>query len=126
MKKKDEIIISIKPEHVKNILNGTKKFEYRTKAAKSDVHKIIIYETTPIQKIVAEAEVIEVLVMEPDDLWRVTSEFSGISKSFFDNYFKSRKIAYAYRLGNVKIYDCPKTLVEFGLKTAPQSFAYVS
>ena len=39
-----KIIISINPEHVKNIINGTKKFEYRTKAAKSDVNKIIIYE----------------------------------------------------------------------------------
>ena len=48
-----KIIVSINPEHVKNIINGTKKFEYRTKAAKTDVNKIIIYETTPIKKVVA-------------------------------------------------------------------------
>lgn len=126
MKKKDKIVLSIKPEHVQNILNGTKKFEYRTKAAKSDIHKIIIYETTPIKKIVAEAEVIDVLMMEPEDLWMATNEFSGISKSFFNSYFKNRKVAYAYKIGNVKVYTYPKALVEFGLKTPPQSFAYVS
>lgn len=119
------IVISINPEHVKNILNGTKKYEYRTRAAKSDVNKIIIYETTPIKKVVAEAEIIEVLAMDPEDLWEQTSEYSGITKSFFDSYFNNRDIAYAYKIGKVKKYDEPKTLQEFGLKSAPQSFAYV-
>ncbi len=120
-----KIIVSINPEHVKNIINGTKKFEYRTKAAKSDVKKIIIYETTPIKKVVAEAEIIEVLMMKPDDLWDETKEQSGITKSFFDSYFENRNVAYAYRLGKVKVYEEPKSLEEFGLRYAPQSFAYI-
>ena len=120
-----KIIISINPEHVKNIINGTKKFEYRTKAAKNDVKKIIIYETTPIKKVVAEAEIVEVLMMKPEELWDETKEQSGITKSYFDTYFKNRDVAYAYRLGEVKVYEEPKTLEEFGLKYAPQSFAYV-
>ena len=120
-----KIIVSIHPEHVKNIINGTKKFEYRTKVAKSDVKKIIIYETAPIKKVVAEAEIIEVLMMKPEDLWEETKEQSGISKSFFDSYFENRDVAYAYKLGEVKVYEQPKTLEEFGLRCGPQSFAYV-
>lgn len=120
-----KIIISINPEHVENIINGTKKFEYRTKAAKNDVKKIIIYETTPIKKVVAEAEIVEVLMMNPEDLWNETKEQSGITKSFFDSYFENRDIAYAYRLGKVKVYDKPKSLTEFGLTYAPQSFVYI-
>ena len=120
-----KIIISINPEHVKNIINGTKKFEYRTKAAKSDVNKIIIYETTPVKRVVAEAEIIEVLSMNPKDLWNETKTQAGISKEFFDNYFQNRKVAYAYRLGKVKVYKESKALEEFGLRCAPQSFAYV-
>ena len=50
MKKK--IIISINPEHVENIINGTKKYEYRTKAAKQDISSIIIYETKTKKKII--------------------------------------------------------------------------
>lgn len=119
------IIISINPEHVQNIISGIKKYEYRTKAAKSDVDKIIIYETTPIKKIVAEVEILEVLMMKPEDLWNITKEYSGIAKSFFDNYFKDRDIAYAYKLGKVKVYSKPKSLEDFGLTYAPQSFAYV-
>ncbi len=120
-----KILVSIHPEHVKNIINGTKKFEYRTKAAKSDVKKIIIYETAPIKKVVAEAEIIEVLRMKPENLWEETKKQSGITKSFFDSYFENREVAYAYRLGKVKVYKESKTLEEFGLRCAPQSFAYV-
>lgn len=119
-----KIIISINPKHVNNIINGTKKYEYRTKAAKKDVNKLIIYETTPIKKIVAEAEIIEVLALDPTTLWKETKSYSGITKSYFDKYFKNRKIAYAYKLGNIKVYDEPKALADFGLKAAPQSFAY--
>ena len=119
-----KIIISVNPEHVNNIINGTKKYEYRTKTAKNDVNKLIIYETTPIKKVVAEAEIVEVLALEPNILWKKTKEFSGISKEFFDSYFKNREIAYAYKLGKIKVYEKPKELAEFGLKTAPQSFAY--
>lgn len=123
MKKK--IIISINPEHVENILNGTKKFEYRKIAAKKDISSIIIYETTPIKRIVAEAEIIEVLMFEPEILWDKTKDASGISKEFFDDYFQNRKIAYAYKLGKVKKYEIPKTLNDYGIKAAPQSFVYV-
>ncbi len=120
------IVISINPEHVQNILSGAKRFEYRTKAAKQDINKILIYETVPVKKIVAEAEIIDVLMMNPEELWDKTKEYSGITKSFFDNYFHGREVAYAYRLGKIKVYDTPKELADFGLKTAPQSFAYVN
>lgn len=121
-----KIVISINPEHVENIINGSKKFEYRTKAAKSDVKKILIYETVPVKKIVAEAEVEEVLMLPPEELWELTKNQSGISKSFFDAYFNGRNVAYAYKLGKVKVYDQPKELIDFGLKSAPQSFVYIN
>lgn len=123
MKKK--ILISINPEHVSRIINGTKKYEYRTKAAKQDVKKIIIYETTPVKKIVAEAEIDDVLMMSPEELWETTSNYSGISKEFFDKYFNGKKVAYAYKLGKVTVYNKPIELKEIGVKTAPQSFVYL-
>ena len=66
------ILISINPEHVDNIINGIKKFEYRRKAAKKDISSIIIYETTPIKRVVAEAEILEVLEMPIEELWEST------------------------------------------------------
>lgn len=123
MKKK--ILISINPEHVQNIIIGIKKYEYRKIAAKQDISSIIIYETTPVKRIVAEAEIIDVLMCSPEELWKLTKVESGISKKFFDEYFEGREIAYAYKLGKVKVYDEPKTLMDYGIKAAPQSFVYI-
>lgn len=120
-----KIIISINPEHVENIINGTKKFEYRTKSAKNDVSKILIYVTLPVKKVVAEVEILDVLMLPPKDLWSKTKELSGITKEFFDLYFKGREVGYAYKLGKVKVYEQPKDLIEFGVKSAPQSFVYI-
>lgn len=122
---KRKIIISINPEHVQNIISGVKKYEYRKIAAKQDISSIIIYETTPIRKIVAEAEIIDVLELPPEELWNQTKNESGISKSFFDKYFNNRTVAYAYKLGRIMVYDTPKTLLDYGIKAAPQSFVYV-
>lgn len=122
---KRKIIISINPEYVEKIINGEKKFEYRTKAAKEDINKIIIYETKPIMKVVAEVEILDVIATTPEELWNQTKNQSGITKSFFDEYFKNKQIAYAYKLGEVKVYERPKSLLDFGLRMAPQSFAYV-
>lgn len=123
---KNKIIISIRPEYVSRILDGSKRFEYRRKAAKKDVSSIIIYETAPVKRVVAEAEILEVLSMPPAELWEETKEHSGINKAFFDSYFAGRKIAYAYRLGKVKVFQDPQPLSCYGLSGAPQSFAYVS
>lgn len=122
---KRKILISINPEHVENILKGIKKYEYRKIAAKEDVSSIIIYETTPVKRVVAEAEIIEVLMYPPSKLWEQTKDKSGISKKFFDKYFKGKDLAYAYKLGEVKVFETPKTLSEYGIKSAPQSFVYV-
>lgn len=123
MKKK--ILISINPEHVENIISGIKKYEYRKLAAKQDISSIIIYVTTPVKRVVAEAEIIDVLMLPPEELWKETKEASGISKKFFDEYFKGREVAYAYKLGVIKVYDEPKSLLDYGVKAAPQSFVYL-
>ena len=122
---KQKIVISINPKHVEKIISGEKKYEYRTKAAKQDVDKIIIYETTPVKKIVAEAEILDVLEMSPEELWKETHKESGITKRFFNKYFKDREVAFAYKLGQITVYDTPVELAELGIKNAPQSFVYL-
>ena len=121
-----KILLSINPEHVSKILSGKKAFEYRTKVAKQDVKSLLIYETSPVKRVVAEAEILEVLELPPKDLWSATKDYSGITKDFFDAYFANREVAYAYRLGNIKAYDRPMELSYFGVKAAPQSFVYVT
>ena len=76
----NKIIVSINPIYVKNILNETKKYEYRRVAAKQDVKSILIYETAPIKMVVAEVEILEVLECSPEELnkrfiWNIKTIF---------------------------------------------------
>lgn len=119
------ILLSINPNHVENILNGTKRYEFRKKACKRHVDKILIYSTTPIMKVVGEAEVEDVLVDAPEVIWKKTKTKSGIDKNFFDKYYKNRDQAVAYKLKNVIKYRKPKELKDYGVNSAPQSFQYI-
>ncbi len=119
------ILLSINPKHVENILNGTKRYEFRKRACKKHVDKILIYSTNPIMKVVGEAEVEDVLIDNPEIIWRKTEKKSGIDKGFFDQYFEDREQAVAYKLKNVVKYAEPKELKEYGVSSAPQSFQYV-
>ena len=121
----EKIVISINPEHVRNILDGVKKYEFRKVIARSNISTLIIYETAPVKSIVAEVEILGILTSSPDDLWEQTKKAAGISKKFFDEYFEGRETAYAYQLGRIKLYDEPKCLMDYGIKAAPQSFVYV-
>lgn len=119
------ILISINPEHVENIFNGSKKYEYRKIRCKQDIDKIIIYSTYPIMKVVGEAKVEEILEDSPDNIWEETKKYSGIDLKFYQKYFKDRSKAIAYKLTKIKKYNDPKELSSYGIKAAPQSFIYV-
>ena len=121
-----KILISIKPEYVNEILAGRKKYEYRkVKAKKDNINKMIIYATYPIKKVVAEIEILNILEDTPDLIWKLTKEYSGISKSLYDKYYENCDIAIAYQLGKIKKYDKPKNLSELGVLHSPQSFIYI-
>ena len=119
------ILLSINPVHVKKIMNGKKSYEFRKKACKKPVDKILIYSTTPVMKVVGEAEVEDILIDQPENIWKKTRQKSGIDKAFFDQYYRDREQAVAYKLKNVVEYKMPRDLREYGIKNAPQSFQYV-
>lgn len=120
-----EIILSINPEHVENIFNGNKKYEYRKSRCKKDIDKIIIYSTYPIMKVVGEATVDDILEDKPENIWKQTNKESGINFKFFKEYYEGRQKAVAYKLSNVVKYNNPVPLNNYGLKVAPQSYAYI-
>lgn len=121
-----KVLMSIKPEYVDEILAGRKKYEYRKiKAKRSNVDKIIVYCTSPVMKVVAEIEVLDIIENKPEIIWEKTKSYAGISKKKYDKYFKNKDIAFAYKLGNVIKYSEAKKIEELGISYVPQSFAYV-
>lgn len=120
-----KMLLSINPEHVEHILDGSKEYEFRKIRCKEDVDGIIIYATAPVKQVVAEADIETILENTPDRVWELTQSKSGISKDFFYKYYKGKKKAIAYKLTNLSVFDKPKTLADYGVESAPQSFVYV-
>lgn len=120
----DSILLSIKPKYVQKIFDGSKKYEFRTKQPIRKIKKIIIYETSPTKLIVGEAKIIT-HCKTPETIWKMTKDYAGISEDEFFNYFKKSDVAVAYGLFDIVKYDTPRTLEEFGIKRAPQSFVYL-
>lgn len=120
------ILLSIKPQFVKEIKAGKKTFEFRKSIYKNNsIQKILIYSSFPEQKVVALCDIEKILSDVPDKIWIETKHSSGITKAFFDEYFSGRNTAYAIKIGNIHFFDNPMNLTDFGVKRAPQSFMYV-
>ncbi|MFK0278623.1 ASCH domain-containing protein [Ensifer sp. NPDC090286] len=123
-----KVLLSIKPEFAEKIFEGTKRFEFRKSIYRSkDVRTVVVYVTQPVGQIIGEFDVEEILCETPDELWALTSDFSGISKHFFDEYFSGRTRSFALAVGDVRRYDRPldpSDLIENF--TPPQSYMYVN
>ena len=85
-----DILISIRPEYVSKILDGTKRYEYRKVRCRQPVVRMFIYSTSSVMKVVAEAEIKEILTDDPGSIWERTSDYAGISRGFFDSYYEGR------------------------------------
>lgn len=118
-------IFAIKPKYVEKIFSGEKRFEFRSTVCKQQINKMIIYETSPISKIVGEVSVSKILKDTPENIWLRTKDYAGIDYDSFMNYFKERKFAFAYVLENPTRYETPKFLSEYNIKSVPQSFVYL-
>lgn len=120
-----KILMSINPVYVEKILSGEKCYEYRKTIPKKDVSKIIIYSTSPVKKVVGEANVKNILILDKEELWAKTKDKSGTCKEFYDSYFKNKNTGVAYELDEIKIYNPYKDLKELNINFAPQSFIYL-
>ena len=119
------ILLAIKPEFVEKILSTQKCFEFRRTIPRKPIDKIVIYATRPIGRVVGSVKVRGIIIGAPSDVWKTTQKNAGITQDFFDSYFYGRNTAYAYKLGKVIKYDTAKSLSDFGLRVAPQSFVYL-
>ena len=139
-----EVLISIQPKWCKLIANGQKTIEVRKTKPKLDTpFKCYIYETKAIYKnydgilFTGEGKVIGEFVC--DNIFPMSITYSDLDNHVvarkFPNtcltdkqiieYLGNGKRGYGWHISNLKIYDKPKELSEFGLSRPPQSWCYV-
>jgi len=120
-------LLSVRPEFVTRILDGTKKYEYRKKVfIRKDIDRVIIYASSPLKRIVGEFKFDEIIADTPDLIWEKTAFDSGINKDIFFRYFYGIEKAYAIRIKHVIKYQNPLHLENLypGI-IPPQSFCYL-
>jgi predicted transcriptional regulator len=121
-----KVLLSIKPEFADKIFDGTKKFEFRrTIFSKTHINTVIVYASSPVQRVIGEFEISQVLFDDIDTLWRRTREYAGIDEDYFFKYFSDRHKGYAIEIKKVKKYKNPMQLQERFQIQPPQSFAYI-
>jgi predicted transcriptional regulator len=137
-----EILISIKPEWVKKILSGEKTIEVRKSKPKfAPPITCYIYESGT-GKVVAQFICDTIDVYEPvagspfseleekcwnGERWKnIDYDKMCLSEKEFNDYKRGSWSVYGWHISNIKIYEIPKSLEDFGVKRAPQSWQYVS
>lgn len=120
------VLLSIKPEFVEKIFNGTKKYEFRKSIfKKNDINKVVVYSSFPVKKVVGEFTIDTILEDHPDKIWKMTEKDAGITEAFFYSYFTDKDKAFAIKIASLCKYASEKTLQDLNIDYAPQSFCYL-
>lgn len=122
-----KVLLSIKPEFADKIFNGTKKYEFRRSIfKKKEVKTVVVYASSPVQKIIGEFEIEIIIKEEINRLWNLTKDFSGISEDYFFEYFSNKDNGFAIKIKRTKKYKRPLSIKEDFNATPPQSFMYLT
>lgn len=120
-----KVVLSIKPEFANKIFDGTKQFEFRKTIFKNkDVKTVLVYSSSPVQKVIGEFQIEQIIKQDIKSLWEHTKEFSGISEQFFYKYFADKEYGFAIQIKEKTRFKIPKCLKEDYNLSPPQSFAY--
>ncbi len=128
--KKRTLLISIHPEYVEKILDGTKQVEFRKSRPRVDTGATaIIYVTSPISSIMYSFKIKKIVEMPPHKLWQRVGGIAGISKEQYEKYYQDKKKAVGIYFEDVA--SMPNPLRLDLLKTTisgfspPQSYCYL-
>ena len=120
------VLLSIKPEFAFKIFEGEKGFEFRKVIFKNpNIKTVVVYASSPVQQVIGEFEIDNILTSTPNDIWEITKKHSGISEAFFYKYFADRTIAHAIKIKNTTKYKIPLSIREDFNVFPPQSYVYL-
>ena len=120
------VLLSIKPEYAYKIFEGKKRFEFRRVIFKNpNIKTVVVYASSPVQKVIGEFEIDNILSSNPTEIWKKTKKYSGISEDFFNEYFADREIAHAIKISRIKKYKQSLDLFENYNVFPPQSYVYL-
>lgn len=119
-------LLSIHPAYAERLLEGSKCVELRKTRLAREIDYVIIYSTSPVQKVVGYFSVAKVAIGLPKAIWSEYKHVAGIESRDFIQYYEGAKQAVAIEVEQMHKLSCPVPLsvLGAGLKP-PQSFQYL-
>ena len=122
-----KVLLSIKPEFANLIFEGKKRFEFRRSIFKNQsVKTIVVYASSPMQRVIGEFEIETILKADLETLWARTRQYAGIEEGYFYKYFGDKEHGFAIEIKNTQKYITPLCLKEHFNLHPPQSFLYLN
>ena len=124
------LVLSLKPKYADAILSGTKTVELRRTRPNIKIPTLtLIYSTSPVRSIVGSCRADWTESRTLRDLWRLTSDRTGVSRREFHEYFAGLSEGVALHLSGAQRAEAPVSLAQLrrlvGGFRPPQSFAYL-
>jgi len=120
------VLMSIHPDYTDRIFSGNKRVEFRKTRFSSPVSHVIVYATSPVQRVVGYFCVAQICVAHPTEIWDRYQGVAGIDEDEYRSYYKDCRRAIAIEIGDVNRLILPEALSSLGMcKHPPQSFRYV-
>jgi predicted transcriptional regulator len=120
-------LLSIQPKFAQLIMDGKKRIEFRKRRFAKKISHVVVYATTPIQKIIGYFEVDQIEWDSPRELWARYEEVGGILHEEFIEYYASAEGGIAICIGDVYALPTPLPLTAVGVNgSPPQSFSYIT
>lgn len=122
------VLLSIKPEYVKEIKKGAKKYEFRKSFFRDidNFERVFIYSSSPVKKIIGSFSPGQIVEEHPIKLWEQFHDVAGITKENFFKYFENREKGFAISIENLEIFKKPVDPLKIKQDFfPPQAFCYV-
>lgn len=123
------VFLPIKPRYAEKLLTGEKRFEFRRRPFSSLVTHIVIYASSPVQRIIGIVEIEEIHSDTPAVTWSKTYKAAGIAESDFFEYFSGTDTAYAIEIKQKNVLRLKNAVSPKAVREdfrIPQSFSYIS
>lgn len=122
------ILLSIHPKWAEKIFSKEKRVEWRKTRPRIDGNaRVYMYETTPVKKVTGYFTIKNIYGVDANKSVFFDYEKGCVPIEDLKNYQGQSMCVFAWEVkpGSVVKFDQPKTLADFGLKRAPQSWLYV-
>jgi predicted transcriptional regulator len=120
-------LLPIQPTYVDAILEGRKKVEFRRRGFSRPLRHVVVYSTSPVQRIVAFFRVVRIQEASPRELWERYWRVGGICEDTFNTYYQGSYKGVAIEIDKVVSLREPLRLRNLSeTLSPPQSFLYLS